>query len=321
MQIHEIFRRNTNEGILKGVKTLPPRNDRGRFMPVAATGAFGNMATNLQQGPTAPDPTTAPAPAAPAPTTAPAPAAPGKWGSIAKAVGSHVKSAASDYIKQKTGLDAEWGKSTPYGDQQTAAATAAAPVIKAQAEKQQKLWADGVAKTLQQNNVNDLSQLDSGTKAGLQRSLMNQIHRNFLQSKLGNDYKQLTNYVDPSMAAQADGVVQRIGRAANKILSVDPAQSLVAWQSLSQATYDALSMMQFNSGYGGGGNRTAKKSGAATPEKDPVVDQAAQQIVTASGITQPQLQTVQNIVGKLPDAETQDPRTKAYLKALGFNTP
>jgi hypothetical protein len=197
-------------------------------------------------------------------------------------------------------------------------------VIKAQAEKQQKLWAAGVAKTLQQNNVNDLSQLDSGTKAGLQRSLMNQIHRNFLQNKLGNDYKQLTNNVDPSMAAQADGVVQRIGRAANKILSADPAQSLVAWQSLSQATYDALSMIQFNSG-SGGSTKSAKKPGAAgkttAPEKDPVIDQAAQQLVTASGITQPQLQTVQNIVGKLPDAETQDPRTKAYLKALGFNTP
>jgi len=307
MQIHEIFRRRTNEGILKGVKTLPPRNDRGRFMPVAATGAFNNMATNLT-----------------APTAAPAPAAPGKLGSIAKAVGSHVKSAASDYIKQKTGLDAEWGKASPYGDQQKAAATTAAPVIKAHAEKQQKLWADGVAKTLQQNNVNDLSQLDSGTKAGLQRSLMNQIHRNFLQSKLGNDYKQLTNYVDPTMAAQADGVVQRIGRAANKIMTVDPAQSLAAWQALSQATYDAMSMMQFNSG-SGGSTKAGKKSGAAggsaTQEKDPVVDQAAQQLVTASGITQPQLQQVQNIVGKLPDAETQDARTKAYLQALGFNTP
>ena len=309
MQIHEIFRRNTNEGILKGVKTTPPRNDRGRFMPVAATGAFGNMATNLTAPKSAP---------------APAPAAPSKMGSIAKAVGSHIKSAASDYISNKTGLDAEWSKASPYGDQQTAAATAAVPVIKAQAEKQQKLWAAGVAKTLQQNNVNDLSQLDSGTKAGLQRSLMNQIHRNFLQSKLGNDYKQLTNNVDPSMAAQADGVVQRIGRAANKILSVDPAQSLVAWQSLSQATYDALSMMQFNSG-SGGSTKAVKKPGTAgkttAPEKDPVIDQAAQQLVTASGITQPQLQTVQNIVGKLPDAETQDPRTKAYLKALGFNTP
>jgi hypothetical protein len=306
MQIHEIFRRNTNEGILKGVKTLPPRNDRGRFMPVAATGAFGNMATNLTTPKSAP---------------APAPAAPSKMGSIAKAVGSHIKSAASDYISNKTGLDAEWDNASPYGDQQKAAATAAAPVIKAQAEKQQKLWADGVAKTLQQNNVNDLSQLDSGTKAGLQRSLMNQIHRNFLQSKLGNDYKQLPNNVDPSMTAQADGAVQRIGRAANKILTVDPAQSLTAWQSLSQATYDALSMMQFNSGYGGGGNRTAKKPGAATPEKDPIVDQAAQEIITASGITQPQLQQVQNIVGKLPDADTQDPRTKAYLKAIGFSTP
>ena len=304
MQIHEIFRRNTNESILKGVKTLPPRNDRGRFMPVAATGAFGNMATNLT---------------APTPAPAPAPAAPSKFGSIAKAVGSHVKSAASDYISNKTGLDAEWDDASPYGDQQKAAATAAAPVIKAQAEKQQKLWAAGVAKTLQQNNLKDLSQLDSGTKAGLQRSLMNQIHRNFLQSKLGNDYKQLPNNVDPSMAPQADGVVQRIGRAANKILSVDPAQSLVAWQSLSQATYDALSMMQFNSGYGGS-TKAAKKTCAATPEKYPIVDKAAQEIVTASGITQPQLQTVQNIVGKLPDAETQDPRTKAYLKALGFNT-
>lgn len=53
MQIHEIFRRRTNEGILKGVRTTPPRNDRGRFMPVAATGAFNQMATQLQKPPAA----------------------------------------------------------------------------------------------------------------------------------------------------------------------------------------------------------------------------------------------------------------------------
>lgn len=64
MQIHEIFRRNTNEGILKGVRATPPRNDRGRFMPRAATGAFSNMATQLQNRPAASPPPATPAPAA-----------------------------------------------------------------------------------------------------------------------------------------------------------------------------------------------------------------------------------------------------------------
>jgi hypothetical protein len=73
MQIYEIARRKVNERILKGVRTTPPRNDRGRFMPVAATGAFNNMATQLQNQPATPAPIAAPTPApiaAPTATTA-----------------------------------------------------------------------------------------------------------------------------------------------------------------------------------------------------------------------------------------------------------
>ena len=74
MQIHEIARRKVNERILKGVSTTPPRNDRGRFMPVAATGAFNNMATQLQNQPATPAPTPAPI-AAPTATPTPTPTA------------------------------------------------------------------------------------------------------------------------------------------------------------------------------------------------------------------------------------------------------
>jgi hypothetical protein len=83
-----------------------------------------------------------------------------------------------------------------------------------------------------------------------------------------------------------------------------------------------MSLMQFNSDSGtSGARKTPTAPGTPAPAISPAVSQAAQQIVQQSGITQPQLQQVQNIVGKLPDAETQDPRTQAYLKALGFNTP
>lgn len=70
MQIHEIFRSRTNEGILKGVRTLPPRNDRGRFMPRAATAAFNQMATQLQNQPAAP--ASLPTATTPAPGSTPA---------------------------------------------------------------------------------------------------------------------------------------------------------------------------------------------------------------------------------------------------------
>ena len=309
MQIHEIFRRRTNEGILKGVKTLPPRNDRGRFMPVAPTAVFNNMATNLQNQ------------SATTPATPVAPTASTGLSAIPRAIKSHVKSAATDWMAKQLGVDpSQIGQNNPYGNQEQAAATAAAPVIKVQAERSQKLWNDAVTKLLQQNNVQYISQLPAATKSGLQTSLMNQLHKTFLQSKLGRDYRKLPENVDPSMVSRANATVQQIGQSVQKILSMDPKYSLDAWKLLIQAAYDATNMLQFNSGSGSGA-RATKKSGASNPPNDPAIDQAAQQIVTASGITQPQLQQVQNIVGKLPDAETHDPRTQAYLKALGFNTP
>lgn len=279
MQIHEIFRRRTNEGVLKGIS---------------------NAVSKVANSP------------------------------LAKAVGSHVKSAASDYIKQKTGLDTEWGKSTPYGDQQTAAATAAAPVIKAQAEKQLELWNAGISKAKEQNNVQSLSQLPNKTKQGLAKSLMYQIHKNLLQGKVGVDYQQLPQWVDGKSQRQANDIVKRITTAKQSILNFNnpskTAQDAMAeWQALSKATYDAMNLMQFNSATGMSGSRKKPNAPAtpgspAAPATSPAVSQAAQQIVQASGITQPQLQQVQNIVGNLPAANTQNAQTQAYLKALGFNT-
>lgn len=252
----------------------------------------------------------------------------GVLSNMAKAVGSHVAAKANDWATKTTGTDfSKLGPKNPYGDQQKAAATAAAPVIKSQAEQQQKLWNTAIAKTQEQSNVQSPSQFDPGTKQGLEKSLMNQIHKNFLQGKVGTDYQQLPRWVEPAAQQQANDIVKRIDAATQAILNFNngdkTAQEAMAdWQTLSQATYDAMSLMQFSSGSGSSGagkTPTAPGTPAATP--DPATEKAAQEIVQRSGITQPQLQQVQNIVGKLPDAETQDAQTKAYLKALGFNTP
>ena len=249
---------------------------------------------------------------------------------ISNAVGSHIAAKATDWATKQTGLDS--GKNNPYGDQQTAAATAAAPVIKSQAEKQLKLWNDAIANAKEQNNVQSPAQLDSKTKQGLAKSLMNQIHRNFLQSKVGTDYQQLPNWVDGKVQQQANDIVKRITDAKQSILNFNnpnktAQQAMAEWQTLSQATYDAMNLMQFNSSSGMSGAKKKSNtpgtpsSPAAAPTTNPAVSQATQQIVQASGITQPQLQQVQNIVGNLPAANTQNAQTKAYLQALGFNTP
>ena len=254
----------------------------------------------------------------------------GVLSNMAKAVGSHVAAKANDWATKKTGTDfSKLGPKNPYGDQQKAAATAAAPVIKSQAEQQQKLWNTAIAKTQEQSNVQSPLQFDPGTKQGLEKSLMNQIHKNFLQGKVGTDYKQLPRWVEPAAQQQANDIVQRIDAATQSIIDFNTPktaqEAMAEWQTLSQATYDAMSLMQFSSGSGSSGaGKTPTAPGspgtpAATP--DPATEKAAQQIVTASGITQPQLQQVQGIVGKLPDASAQDAQTKAYLKALGFNTP
>lgn len=248
---------------------------------------------------------------------------------LAKAVGSHIAAKASDWATKQTGLDS--GKNNPYSDQQKAAATAAVPVIKAQAEKQQKLWNTAIAKIQQQNNVQSPAQLDTGTKQGLAKSLMNQIHKNFLQGKVGTDYQQLPKWVDGKAQQQANDIVKRITDAKQSILNFNnpnktAQQAMAEWQTLSQATYDAMNLMQFNSASGMSSagkksNAPAAPSSPAAPAPSPAVSQAAQQIVQQSGITQPQLQQVQNIVGNLPAANTQNAQTKAYLQALGFNTP
>ena len=267
MQIHEITRRRTNEGVLSGI-----------------AGA-------------------------------------------AKAVGSQIAAKANDWATKKTGTDfSKLGPNNPYGDQQKAAAAAAVPVIKSQAEQQQKLWNTAIAKTQQQNNVQSPAQFDPGTKDGLGKSLMNQIHKNFLQGKVGTDYKQLPRWVEPAAQQQANDIVQRIDAATQSILNFNnpktAQQAMADWQTLSQATYDAMSLMQFNSDSGtSGARKTPTAPGTPAPAPSPAVSQAAQQIVQQSGITQPQLQQVQNIVGNLPAANTQNAQTKAYLQALGFNTP
>jgi hypothetical protein len=268
MQIHEITRRKTNEGVLSGI-----------------AGA-------------------------------------------AKAVGSQIAAQANDWATKKTGTDfSQLGPKNPYGDQQKAAAAAAVPVIKAQAEQQQQLWNTAIAKTQEQSNVQSPAQLDTGTKQGLAKSLMNQIHKNFLQGKVGTDYQQLPKWVDGKAQQQATDIVNRITDAKQSILNFNnpnktAQQAMAEWQTLSQATYDAMSLMQFNSASGTSG---AKKNpntpgGPAAPAPSPAVSQATQQI-QQTGITQPQLQQIQNIVGKLPNVTSQDSQTKAYLQALGFNTP
>jgi len=145
------------------------------------------------------------------------------------------------------------GSPTPYkygpaGQQQ--AAKMSEPVIQLQAEKESANWNASILNLLKQNGVSHAAQLDRATKDSLAKTLVNQLHKNLMQQKLGIDYKTLPKLVDPTKQADAQNIVKQIQTALNNILNFNaPAQDkktqLAQWTELSRAAYNAMSLAQF----------------------------------------------------------------------------
>lgn len=157
--------------------------------------------------------------------------------------------------------DGSSGGTTTYGPAaQQAAAEKAAPLINQMAQTELKNWNASVLDLLRKNNVQSPAQLDAATKQSLSRSLLNQLHSNFMRGKSGDNYKNLSSWVAKESQPAAQAIVKRIEAALNNILNFNkPAQDqqtqLAQWQELAKSAYDAMSLVQFSPARGG--RRTA----------------------------------------------------------------
>lgn len=244
-------------------------------------------------------------------------------GAIGKAVGSAATSAMAQNLEKTTGISFEPEKN-PYGAKKSEADAAAAPLVKQQAEKQQKLWNTALTKTMQSRNVSDPRQLDTGTKQEMAKSLMNQIHSTLLQNKVGYDYRRLGNYVDGNSQQQAQDIVNRLENARKSILNFNapnktPQQSMAEWQELSKAAYDAMSLVQFNSktGFGKSSTQQQQQQQKQAKTQTPGVQKATANL-KAAGLTQDAIDAVQKVMGPLPPVSSRDQRTMDYLAAIGL---
>lgn len=245
-------------------------------------------------------------------------------GSVGKALAQTANVKAGQYVQQQTGIDPSNTSGNPYGAQQSRAAAAAKPVIDQQAKQQQKLWNTALTKTMQSMNVSDPRALPSSTKQEMARSLMSQIHTNFLQNKVGRDYTQLPNMVDGGAQQDAQDIVRRITAAKQDILNFnapvkDPVKSLADWQTLSQAAYDAMALTQFRPG-SGVQPAGSKPAGQQQSPQAQAAQNAQANLMNKTSLTPSMLSQIQAIVGPLPAVKSADPRTQAYLAALGFKS-
>lgn len=155
----------------------------------------------------------------------------------------------SDAISSMGGSGPADAKYGPAAGQQ--AAKMAEPVIQQQAEKELAIWNASVLNLLKQNNVSSPSQLDRATKQSLATTLVNQLHKNFMQNKVGTNYKTLPKLVDVKKQSEAQTTVSSIQSALNAILNFNaPAQDkktqLAQWMALGRAAYHAMSLVQFH---------------------------------------------------------------------------
>jgi len=180
-----------------------------------------------------------------------APSTPGVQGSRMAAIVGSLGNKLAAHNAASVGLSVpDTGDNNAYGDQRAAAAKAAGPLISQQARQELAKWNQAMAAALQQNGVASPAKLPTPTKQALAQSLMNQIYTNFLQGKLGKDYKKLPEYVNGKATQEAAAQVAKLNNAIKAILNFNapksaPAAELQRWQDLSQATYDMRSLLEF----------------------------------------------------------------------------
>lgn len=166
----------------------------------------------------------------------------------APAVASHI----GGQILAKAGLDANTGLGTenPFGDKEAEAAKAAEPIIKNQAASLQKKWAET-------KNANP---------AALKQSLDRVLHNILLQRKIGNDYKDISNWVstDPAIQQRATALENQIEKSFDSIIAAGPAATVQNWEALVRSATQAMQLITFHPkkySYGG----TAMPAVSVTP--------------------------------------------------------
>lgn len=170
------------------------------------------------------------------------------WGATAKAVTNRLATS----MAQKIGVTAPaigGDEQNPFAgaDAQTKARRSAEPIIAQQARQLAGLWTKAIAPVLALQRAQ--KPVPPAQLTNLRTNLMQQIHNNLLQSKLGNDFTKLSSLVDQKYATQAKSAVTRIERAITDIMDIDPnkrPEELSAqFHDLAQAAYDAMALKQF----------------------------------------------------------------------------
>ena len=169
------------------------------------------------------------------------------WGATAKAVTNRL----ATNMAQKIGITAPpvGGAENPFAgaDAETKARRSAEPVIAQQGRQLAALWTKAIAPVIALQRAQ--KPVPPAQLANLRTNLMQQIHNNLLQGKLGDDFTELSNIVDQKYAPQAHSAVTRIERAITDIIDIDPnkrPEELSAqFHDLAQAAYDAMALKQF----------------------------------------------------------------------------
>lgn len=191
-------------------------------------------------------------PAEPAaqPEVAPAPSTPGVKGSRMGAIVGALGNRLAAHNAARVGLSVpDTGTANPYGDQRAAAAKVSAPLISQQAREEMAKWNRALTNAVKQAGVSGPAQLPQASRNALELSLMNQVYTNFLQNRLGKDYRQLTRFVEPEAQQEAAAQIAKLDNAISAIMNFNapksnPEAELQRWQDLSQSTYDMRSLLQ-----------------------------------------------------------------------------
>jgi hypothetical protein len=260
---------NYGTGVGPGVKpqltATPTAQTPAATTPTTPTTPSPRRATQAMQSyqdtAAASEPVAATAPVEP--EVEPAPSTPGVKGSRLGAAIGALGNRLAAHNAASVGLSVpDTGDANPYGDQRAAAAKVSAPLISQMAREELAKWNKAVANSVdqagikvdpkmrKQNPTAGIGQLPQASRNALELSLMNQVYTNFLQNKLGKNYRQLPKAVEPEAEQEAAAQIAKLDNAIKAILNFDAplsdqATQLQRWQDLAQSTYDMRSLLQF----------------------------------------------------------------------------
>lgn len=238
-------------------------------------------------------------------------------GAIGSAIGNKLLTTAGqaagvggqDYAAAVTGGTVQTGDAA-----QQAAAKAAQPIIKQQAQAAQTAWKNQTAQMAKAAGAS-FTQINPVQK---QQALKKFVNDQLMGGRV-TDYTQLPGLVDPKSFGGkgqqlARQTVANIDAAINNILAMDPSvtptrQQTQAWEQLAGMTYNATNQATFQAGYG---SQTGGKMPART------ADPRASALMSAMGLGMDdvaKLNAVMKSKGGFKGQATGDPYIDGLLKA------